>query len=507
MTAGTARAIFRADASPAIGGGHVARCLTLADALREAGWQCRFACTEQTPDTMPALAASGHGVDLVAGTDASLPTGCGDADLLVVDHYRLDAAFERAHRDRAGRILAIDDLANRSHDCDVLLDTTPGRRAAAYAGIVPAATEFLLGPDYALLRPAFAAARRTRLPLGRRPLRRIVVGFGATDPDNLTAVALAALAALARPLEVTVMLGAGAPHRAEVARLAAQVGAKLAPPDAGVAGLLAHADLAIGAGGTSAWERCCLGLPTVVLVAADNQRANADALQNLGAALVVPHPDAALLAEALAGLLDDAAAVAAMAARAARLCDGYGVRRTLLAIAPPTTTAHGRALAVRPARSDDEALLLAWRRDAGTRAFARNPNPPSAAEHHDWLDAKLADPLCLLHLLLVGDEPVGVLRLDWRADLGGWEVSLTVAPDWRGRGIGVAALDCAARLTGSEAQWAFIKQTNAASLRAFARAGFAPSERPDWYVRTGAPRPMMSGTVEQCREPMPCGIR
>lgn len=506
MTTGYRYAIFRADASPAIGGGHVARCLTLADALHADGWLCRFVCTQQTLDTMPALAASDHGVDRLGSTDEPLPKSCGKADLLVVDHYRLDASFERAHRDRVARVLAIDDLADRSHDCDVLLDTTPGRKADAYAGMVPASTCFLLGPVFALLRPAFAAVRRTRLPIVHRPARQIVVGFGATDPENLTAVALSALAALGRPFDVTVLLGAAAPYRAEVERLAAHVGARLAPPDVSVASVLADADLAIGAGGTSAWERCCLGLPTVVLVAADNQRANAEALQGLGAAVVVPRPDSGMLADALAALLDDGHALALMAARAAQLCDGYGTRRTLLALDQPRL-AHGVTLSVRPVCSDDEALLLDWRRDAGTRAHARNPHPPSAGEHHNWLDANLADPLCLLHLLLIGDEPVGVLRLDWRADLDGWEVSLTVAPDRRGRGVGVAALACADRLAGSEKQWAFIKRDNAASLRTFARAGYAPSDRPDWYVRKGGPRSMPFGPVARHSDPMPCDAR
>ncbi|MBY0431842.1 MAG: hypothetical protein K2Q10_11635, partial [Rhodospirillales bacterium] len=111
-------AVFRADAEPAIGGGHVMRCLTLADALAARGWRCHFACRPGTPEMVLALAASGHAVVPLADPSpaalaARWPAGCG---LLVVDNYGLDAAYERACRPWAGRILVFDDLADRPHD-------------------------------------------------------------------------------------------------------------------------------------------------------------------------------------------------------------------------------------------------------------------------------------------------------------------------------------------------------------------------------------------------------
>lgn len=480
-------AVFRADASPQIGGGHIARCMTLANCLRTQGWRCVFVVMPPTLATMPGLAASGLEVVGVDSADAPLPHAIGAIDLLVVDHYGLNADFEQAQRGRAERILVIDDLADRPHDCDVLLDATPGRDASAYDGLTAAATLLLLGPEYALLRPEFALARRD-LPYARkshgRP--RLAVGFGATDPGNLTSIALQALAECDRSADATIMLGPAAPHRDSVARLAEQTGARLLTPDADVAAVLSASDLALGAGGSSALERCCLGLPSLIVVAADNQRANAQALAGLGAAMVVERPEPAVLAQALSRLLDDPVGLDAMAAAALKVCDGSGALRVALALDPPTASGGGSVM-VRAARSHDEAMLLAWRCDAGTRAFARNPEPPTAAEHRDWLRAKLADPTCLLHVLTLDGEPAGVLRLDWRTELPGVEISLTVAPDLRGSGIGAAALVVADRLAGGAQQWAFVKQGNRASQRIFAQAGFFGTERPGWYIRTDRP--------------------
>lgn len=480
-------AVFRADASPQIGGGHIARCMTLANCLRKQGWRCVFVVMPPTLATMPDLAESGLEVVGVDRADAPLPHAIGAIDLLVVDHYRLNADFEKAQRGRAKRILVIDDLADRPHDCDVLLDATPGRDASAYDGLTAAATLLLLGPEYALLRPEFAVRRRDRphrRRSGGRP--RIAVGFGATDPGNLTCMALQALSECGRAADSTIMLGPAAPHRASVARLAEQTGARLLTPDADVAAALSVSDLALGAGGSSALERCCLGLPSLIVVAADNQRDNAQALAGRGAAVVVERPEQDALARTLARLLGDPDGLDTMAAAALKVCDGSGALRVALALDPPKA-AGGGSVMVRAAQPHDEAMLLAWRCDAGTRAFARNPEPPTAGEHRDWLRNKLADPACLLHVLTLDGEPAGVLRLDWRTELPGVEISLTVAPDRRGSGIGAAALAIADRLAGGARQWAFIKQGNRASQRIFAQAGFTGTERPGWFVRTDCP--------------------
>ena len=149
------RAIFRADASPKIGGGHVMRCLTLADELRRRGWTCAFATRPGAEETVPSLASSGHVVFHLSGEEQDeareIEKGLGECALLVADHYGRDEKFETAARQFASRVFVIDDLADRAHDCDFLLDQTYGRQFSDYAGLVPGGAKLLMGTDYALL--------------------------------------------------------------------------------------------------------------------------------------------------------------------------------------------------------------------------------------------------------------------------------------------------------------------------------------------------------------------
>ncbi|MCP5370559.1 MAG: UDP-2,4-diacetamido-2,4,6-trideoxy-beta-L-altropyranose hydrolase [Hyphomicrobiales bacterium] len=334
-------ALFRADASPMVGGGHVMRCLTLAQALAGRGWDCAFAAAADTGAAAPALAQSGFAV-LETGAGALEPEMVAGRDLLVIDHYAIGATDERRVRGRVGRIAVIDDLADRDHDCDVLLDQNPGREAADYRDRVPAGCRLLLGARHALLRPAFAAARAGALAR-RRPAaapRRLLVGFGMTDPHDLTSLALAAVEMSGLDVEVDVILGGGAPHldavrdRAARAPFAARVHTDLAADR--VAAVMAAADLALGSAGGTAWERCTLGLPTLIVMDADNQRQGCAALAATGAARVVGRHGqvtAADLAGALGGLAADPARLAAMAEAAAAICDGDGLRRVVEALA------------------------------------------------------------------------------------------------------------------------------------------------------------------------------
>ena len=343
----TATVVFRADASPAIGGGHVMRCLSLADALAEADWSCGFAVRSGTLETVPALARSRHQTRLLAHDDAGEPAELArrwpdGADWLIVDHYRRDAAFEQACRPWAKRVMAFDDLADRGHDCDLLLDQSLGRDERDYAGLAPAHCRLLLGPRYALLRPAFAALRDAAL--ARRAddggIRRILVSLGATDPNNVTAVVLEGIGRSAVEAEVDVVMGAAALHlaavRAVAGRLPQTVRLHVDAPD--MAELMVQSDLAVGAAGTTSWERCCLGLPSLLVVLADNQRAIADALVRAEAAARIGADRAGLAAADVAAdvgaIAGDPARRRRIAMAAAKIVDGRGVQRVRGVLAP-----------------------------------------------------------------------------------------------------------------------------------------------------------------------------
>ncbi|MBV9859055.1 MAG: UDP-2,4-diacetamido-2,4,6-trideoxy-beta-L-altropyranose hydrolase [Alphaproteobacteria bacterium] len=318
-------AVFRVDAAPQIGGGHVVRCLALAAALAETGWKCHFLVAAGTSATVAALARSGH---VVREGEASWPAAAAAPELLIVDHYGLDAAWEHGWRGRAGRILVIDDLADRPHDCDLLLDQGLSRAAGDYAGLTPPGCRFLLGPGYALLRPEFAARRDAAL--ARRdggPVRRVLIAPGATDPTNIAAPLIDAAEAIP-DAAIDVAIGPAAPHLPALqARAAASPRLRLHIDVPDMAGLMGEADLCLGAGGGSSWERCCLGLPSLICVAGPDQARQAEALVGAGAAGRTAIDDAAALRAAVLALAADGPRRAAMSAAAARLCDGRGAAR------------------------------------------------------------------------------------------------------------------------------------------------------------------------------------
>jgi UDP-2,4-diacetamido-2,4,6-trideoxy-beta-L-altropyranose hydrolase len=328
-----AHAVVRADASRVLGGGHVRRCLALAQALKEAGWRATFAVGPGTLEAAPYLTRSSFAsVTLDRGDEPEelrqrVPAGC---ELVVIDHYALDASFERACRGWAKRVLVIDDLADRPHDCDVLLDQTPGRERSAYAGLVPGDCELLLGAAYALLDARFHRARSDRPCAGS--VRRVLVSFGAVDHAGATALALKALQGAGLNAAVDIVVGSATPGMAEIARLAAQ----LSPPGRilvdvdDMAALMQTADLAIGAGGVTALERCCLGLPSLLVTVAANQHGMAEGLAKMGAAFAVGELSgltAAELARSLRELALDEEWRQTMSEAARAVTDGLGAER------------------------------------------------------------------------------------------------------------------------------------------------------------------------------------
>lgn len=318
------------------------RCLALAEAFAEKATDIHFVCRK--------LPGNLHGLIENRGFRCSLLTADGkvldqviDArqtaalvetvDWAVVDHYEIDHQWEQAIRPICDRLLVIDDLVDRSHDCDMLLDQTFGRRADDYDALVPAGCTLLVGTDYALLRPEFAAARPAALSRRQTSdgVDHVLVSLGGFDPDNRTVDVLETLAdrAYADDLTVTVVCGA---HRADggaslqaLARHFRQLEIRQHVSD--MAQLMAAADLAIGAGGTTSWERCCMGLPALVCVMADNQREVARGLEAAGAIRI--WRSRSELAERLDEFVGNRSLYRSAVAAAAGICDGRGLERVV----------------------------------------------------------------------------------------------------------------------------------------------------------------------------------
>ena len=286
------KVLIRADASLEIGSGHVMRCLTLAGLLREEGAEVVFACRD-LPGAMDGyLRAAGYRVILLPGHQAdavatgealrsAFPDG---ADWLVVDHYGLDIAWERQLRPQARRLMVIDDLADRRHDCDLLLDQNYYADGdTRYAGLLPVECVTFLGPKYVLLRAEFVTTRQALRPRDGR-IRRILLFFGGGDPANLTGQVLSYLQGIVgAEVAIDVVAGGANPHRPAIGALCDRIpGARFHSQVSNMAELMNNADLAIGAGGATTWERCVLGLPTLTFVLADNQLRTTQDLAAIG---------------------------------------------------------------------------------------------------------------------------------------------------------------------------------------------------------------------------------
>ena len=351
--------LFRADASIDIGSGHVMRCLSLANELKKAGNECRFICADLEGNLIDVIRSNGYfvyplkEVRLTGNSEYSKTSGLPkidekfDAfqtlnaightrvDWMVVDHYQLGGEWESLVKSASRYVMAMDDLADRPHDCDLLLDQTFGRDSSDYKKWVPIDCKVLCGSRYALLRPDFAVARANSLARRQAAeIKRILVAMGGVDKDNMTTQILNSIAgaSLAYDCKVTVLMGTASPWIDDVVSLAArsQLHTEVMVGIADVAAVMSQCDLAIGAPGTSAWERCCLGLPSILVVIANNQTKVAAELSAVGAACII---DRDKIHTSLASQIDrfvrEPKALADMSQNAAGLVDGLGVQRII----------------------------------------------------------------------------------------------------------------------------------------------------------------------------------
>jgi UDP-2,4-diacetamido-2,4,6-trideoxy-beta-L-altropyranose hydrolase len=340
------RILFLADAGAKVGGGHIMRCLTLAGALTRAGASCAFVAAPAARGMLDAFAeASVEVFPLDEEPSAAELAEAGasraqswTANMIVADHYGFGPREDAALGAACDRFLIVDDLRRR-HALGLVLDSSIGRTAADYPG-----REVLAGPTFALVRPAFAAVRTATLArraAGGAP-RRILISLGLTDAGAITSRVVRALLPTLGEARLEVVVGGEAPSRIELEALARAESRVAVEVDAhNMAELIAAADIAVGAGGSSAWERCCLGLPSLTVIVADNQRENTTALAREGATLAIAPPSGdfdARLQAAFSKLVSDATLRASMSAAAASLCDGLGAHRVaerLLAATAP----------------------------------------------------------------------------------------------------------------------------------------------------------------------------
>jgi UDP-2,4-diacetamido-2,4,6-trideoxy-beta-L-altropyranose hydrolase len=322
------RILFVADAGPDVGGGHVMRSLTLARALEAQGATYAFVGPPAVADVLDAFSPDSP---RITAEDLTSPTVRQAFDAIAFDHYGLAEPDHRAMAE--GRpVLVIDDLADRPLGADVVVDAGPERKAEDYLGLVPETCRLLLGPGFAAVRPEFAALRAAALAWRGEPVQRILISMGLTDVGGITSRVVEVVRRRAGEAGIDIVLGAAAqslPGLTKIARRDARLLLHVDTPH--MARLTAEADIGIGAPGSSTWERCVLGLPSILVVLADNQRPAARAMAEREAALVIDAADPDFdmaLDRAFWRLLRDPELRRDLASRSADVCDGLGAGRT-----------------------------------------------------------------------------------------------------------------------------------------------------------------------------------
>ena len=501
--------IFRTDASLQIGTGHVMRCLTLAKALRDRAAKCTFICREHEGNLMEKIQQEGFefialtkSTELHVTDDANeqvlvhakwlgvswqsdaLQTiealGAERVDWLVVDHYALDKRWEEMLRPHAKKIMVIDDLADQGHDCDLLLDQNLVTNfETRYQHLLPEHCATLLGPQYALLQSEYAELH-PRTPLRTGPVKRILVFFGGSDLHNISGRTVSAFLKLKRDdIKLDVVVSSYSPHAAAIQELT-QLHANIIVHDAlpSLAPLMLQADLAIGASGATSWERCCLGLPSMVISLAENQKPIAAELHQRGLVRWLGHYDAVtddVLVEALQAAIDDKA-LESWSRACIAVTDGGGTQR----VASVLTLNSETKLQARLARLDDEALLLHWANDPLVRANAFNSEAIAIDTHQKWFYTRLRDPEgCKIYIVETEDGlPIGQVRFE-RVE-NEWEIHYSLASFARGLGLAKNLLSVAIKRfrVGQNGAQVFgrVKQGNLPSQKVLEELGFTEAQ-------------------------------
>lgn len=445
-----------------------------------------FVCA-RLPDTLAAMVRS-QGHDLKPLETSTLPVGStaaqeqdaratlvasgGNAgDWLVVDHYDLDETWERQMRRYADRLLVLDDLGNRSHDCDMLLDQNLFENPEGrYAARVSQGCQLLLGPRYALLRDEFAACRNRVHPRSGA-VRRALITFGGADPGNCTSIAIDAMESLVTvDVSTDVVIGTEHPNRLEIENRCRRPNFSLHVQTQRMAQLMAEADIAIAAGGSSTWERCCLGLPSLTVAIAENQLqvVRSAAKAGLLCELDANSMDAARLARQLLTLIEDSPRREAMSRAGMALIDGRGSVRVARALG-------FFSVSIRPASAADAADLFEWRNHPAVRSFSRTTAPLDWDEHRRWLGSVLGDPSRVLLIAESMGRAAGVVRFDIEIDVA--KISIYAVPERNPAASGAEVLAAAEywlRENRREIREfaAVVLDGNVASHRLFVAAGF-----------------------------------
>lgn len=483
--------VIRADNSAAIGAGHTMRCLALAQEWLRTGGKVIFAQADSTPEVGRRLCNAGIDIVRIEAVRGSLEDAAQTADLarergatIVADGYCFGSAWQRKIKDSGLGLLLWDDYGHAErYYADFILNQNLHASPQLYERREPY-TRLLLGTRYAHLRREFLDWRGPRRNIPA-VARKVLVTLGGSDPGNVTAKVMHSLARLS-DVDALIVIGGGNRNVAALQSIADSGRAfpvRLLVDAQNMPELMAWADVAVSAGGSTAWELAFMGLPSIAIALNQEQANGAAALGREGVAVNLGEDsrlDVGQLSAALESLLNDSPLRAQMSERGRRLVDGKGAGRVI-------TRLHAARLTLRPAAAQDCRLIWEWANDAGVRAVSFSPDPILWESHENWYSAKLCDQNCLFY---VGIGPDGNLIGQIRFDVKGSEavVSLGLTPHFRGKGLGpsliVRGFEQFFTQSNAHTVHAYIKADNQRSIKAFEKAGFKDAGPTEVY---GAP--------------------
>lgn len=485
------KVVFRVDANHQMGTGHFTRCLTLADALKlnKNGATIRFVCRHIPVHFIDMLEKRGYQLAQLSSTkitgikddlkhaawlDVNQLEDAKDTksvlsseywDWLIVDNYALDARWESKMRPITRNIMVIDDLADRVHDCDFLLDQNLyADMGLRYQGKVPDRCRLLLGPRYALLRDEFRLMHEQLKPRNGF-VKRILVFLGGMDADNYTGQVIEALSEInISEIQIDVVIGAQHPCCEQIKAMCAKYEFICHIQTDKMAELMANADLAIGAGGSATWERCCVGLPSLAICIADNQQKQiADAA--LAGLLYSPEIKGKLqsaIEKHVNALIENNYLRQSISHTAMDFVDGRGAFRV-------TRYLKYSDITIRKAAKTDLGKLFEWRNHPYIRSMSKNTELISWENHQAWFEAVTGSQDKELLIGQIGEMPIGVVRFDLQGSDA--EVSIYLIPDTSnnsGQGQNL--------LLASE-QWLKVNRSDVSYIRASVLGGNKRSQR------------------------------
>jgi len=479
--------LIRADASPRIGAGHVMRCLALAQAWQDTGGSVLYTAAELTPGiaarldaesigTVAIRAVPGSAADAVETVEAAQRR---KAACVVVDGYQFSGDYQRRIKESGFRLLVLDDYGHAGrYWADSVLNQNLHAQESAYCNREPY-TRLLLGVRFVLLRREFAkwGGWQRSIP---EVAQKLLVSFGGSDPHNVTLRTMEVVEQIgATDLETVVLAGPTNPQyetlQAAANRSATRFRLECNADD--MPSLMAWADIAVGAAGSTSWERGFMGLPSLVVALAANQEPLARSLAAAGAVAdmgVYDRLDLRAFASRLSALLQSSRERRSMADAGKQMVDGEGCRRVLMHL-------RGERIRLQKATAANCALLWRWANEPEVRSRSFHSEPIPWDAHVAWFEKKRRDPGC--HFFIgfdSGDSPVGQVRFDvLRGDEA--EIGLSVCNGFRGQGYGTELLQSAVAellvTTSISSIRALIKPENQASVRVFERAGFEAAGR------------------------------